>query len=183
MEAIPPLFHASRSLFLIGMMGSGKTTTGKQLAALLGWPFTDLDGFIEDQQQRSISDLFEKFGESGFRKLEREALQAVLMLNAPRVVACGGGTPCYFDNLHQMKHAGWVVYLETPVNILKQRLQNQSQSRPLLANAEEEETRLKALLEQRSAFYLQAHVVYQQNSNQMQVASDLYRQLALIGGH
>lgn len=182
MEAPRPLFRASRSLFLIGMMGSGKTTTGKQLAGLLGWPFTDLDEFIEERQGCGIPDLFEKFGEPGFRKLEREALQTVLRLDAPRVVACGGGTPCYYDNLTQMKDAGWVIYLETPVPVLVERLQSSTRERPLLVG-EDLEAVLETLLEQRSAFYLQAHVVYQQHSNQMQVASDLYRQLVLIGGH
>ncbi|MBK6904578.1 MAG: shikimate kinase [Saprospirales bacterium] len=132
MEAPRPLFRASRSLFLIGLMGSGKTTTGKQLAGLLGWPFTDLDGFIEERQGCGIPDLFEKIGEPGFRKLEREALQNVLRLDAPRVVACGGGTPCYYDNLTQMKDAGWVIYLETPVPILVERLQSSTRVRPLL---------------------------------------------------
>ena len=128
------IFVHSHSIFLIGMMGSGKSTTGEQLAKLLGWPFIDLDLRIEDQQRCSIAQIFSEKGEKGFRLLEREALQSVLALASPAVIACGGGTPCFFDNMENMKNSGWVVYLQTPVEVLKKRLVSGDPERPLLSD-------------------------------------------------
>lgn len=182
MEADRTLFRVSHSIFLVGMMGSGKTTTGKQLASLLGWPFSDLDQFIEESQGCSIQALFEKLGETEFRLLEREALLQVLDLPSPRVIACGGGTPCFSGNMDRMKEAGWVIYLETPVHLLVSRLKGKSYLRPLLSGIDIKSI-LTALIERRAPFYEQAHIVYQQKKEGMKVAEELFHQFIQIEGH
>ena len=83
---------------LIGYMGSGKTTIGKDLAKALGYEFIDLDLFIESKYELTVSDIFTKYGELGFRKREREALHEVLH-NTNIVLSVGGGTPVYYDNI------------------------------------------------------------------------------------
>ena len=177
------MFKASRSLFLVGMMGSGKTTTGKQLAGLLGWPFSDLDRFIEEHEGRKISEIFENQGEVGFREREQIALKMLLELPAPRVVACGGGTPCFYDNMARIKQAGWVIYLETPVWLLLARLQKRGAGgRPLLSGGEPPLI-LSRLLEERAACYRQAHIVYTQNADGLPVAQELFDQFLQIEGH
>jgi len=182
MEAERTLFRVSRPIFFIGMMGCGKTTTGKQLAALLGWPFSDLDQFIEERHGCDIRGLFKKAGEAQFRELERDALRSVLDLPMPRVIACGGGTPCFFDNLDRMKEAGWVIYLETPVSLLASRLSGAEDLRPLLSGIDIS-TALTSIISRRAPFYEQAHIVFQQKNEGMKVAEELFRQFIQIEGH
>jgi shikimate kinase len=182
MEPSPALSAPSRPIFLIGMMGSGKSTTGKQLARLLGWPFIDLDAQIEDQNGQTIGQLFERSGESGFRLIEQQALHEVIAAKKQAVVATGGGTPCFFDNLEAMKKAGWVVFLKTPLPLLVERLQAQHADRPLL-KGKQWEIKLEKLLTERNTCYEQAHIVYEQDRDEMQVAKDLFRHLIQISGH
>ena len=83
------------AIFLIGYMGSGKSTTGKILANQLGCSFIDLDSFIEEIEQKSIPDIFSLFGEETFRLIEHNALKKLIKQNGNAVIACGGGTPCF----------------------------------------------------------------------------------------
>jgi shikimate kinase len=182
MRSAPRKFFTQNPIFLIGMMGSGKSTIGKQLARLMGWPFIDLDRFIEGERGISIPTLFARNGEYRFRMLERAALLQILEEPGPRIVACGGGTPCFFDNLERMKEAGWVVYLETPISVLLPRIAANAAQRPLLEGANPAQ-KLEELLSQRERWYLQAHVVYRQREEGMPVAEELYRNLIRIGGH
>lgn len=172
----------SSPIYLIGMMGCGKTTTGEQLANLLGWPFTDLDAYLERMAGCTIAELFSREGESGFRKLERQALLDILEAPSPNVVACGGGTPCFFDNLELMKRKGWVIYLETPLALLAERLKKDRRARPLLETPDPEQV-LANLLEARKKFYSRAQIIYQQRREGMNVAGELAGHLVNIGGH
>ncbi|MFN5829806.1 MAG: shikimate kinase, partial [Bacteroidota bacterium] len=88
-------------VYLTGFMGSGKTTVGKKLAAQLNYTFIDLDSYIEKQEGRSISELFNEHGENYFREVEHQCLQTLLKLEK-LVIACGGGTPCFYDAMQQM---------------------------------------------------------------------------------
>lgn len=170
MRTARPLF---KPIFLIGMMGCGKSATGKQLAHLLGWPFIDLDRLIEDESGLSIPEIFSRYGEEKFRLLEREALNKALVIRGPFVAATGGGTPCFFDNMLKMKEKGWVVYLRTPTEILMRRLAGDLSERPLFYS-ENGEKILTELMQKRNEYYEQAHIVYDQKREGMKIAEELF---------
>ncbi len=170
MRTTRPLF---KPIFLIGMMGCGKSTTGKQLANLLGWPFIDLDRLIEDESGLSIPEIFSRYGEEKFRQLEREALHKTLAIQEPFVAATGGGTPCFFDNMLKMKEKGWVVYIRTPIEILVRRLAKEASERPLFYPQNGEKI-LTELIKKRKEYYEQAHIVYEQKREGMKIAEELF---------
>jgi shikimate kinase len=126
----------TRHLFLTGFMGSGKTYWGSRVADRLQIPFVDLDAWIEAQENRSINAIFSTLGENGFRVLESGYLHRLAAL-PPSVVATGGGTPCFFDNLNWMKRHGHIVYLEVPEDHLLERLLPEREQRPLIRNLDE----------------------------------------------
>ena len=138
------------NLYLVGMMGSGKSVTGKKLAALLGYAFVDLDQWIEEKHRRSITEIFEKEGETFFR-----AQEAVLLAEAcgagPRVVATGGGTVLRPENVERMQATGKVIYLETSLGLLWHRVKSK-QDRPLLKGADPK-TSLASIFEARRPLY------------------------------
>lgn len=133
--------------FLIGFMGAGKTTYGKQLASQNDWQFIDLDAYIEEKTSKSISQLFEEKGEIPFRQIEADALRLLihhvsfppLGAVSPVVVACGGGTPLFHDNHDLMKAIGKTVYLKVKPEILFERLLKEKLKRPLIQNIPDEE--------------------------------------------
>lgn len=118
-------------IFLIGFMGSGKTTLGKKLARVMGYDFVDLDKVIETRAGQSIPDFFAKHGEEAFRALERDCLQTGLPAGNT-VVATGGGAPCYYDNMEWMNRHGVTVYLMLEPKALASRLKG-SADRPLIS--------------------------------------------------
>lgn len=119
-----------KNIFLIGMMGSGKTVTGAALAEGLGAKFVDLDVEIEKAAGMSINDIFEMHGEPYFRGLEREALKRAARVPG-QVIATGGGIVLAVENVIAMKDSGVVVYLRTPLEVLEKRLA-EKKDRPLL---------------------------------------------------
>lgn len=155
------------NIYLIGFMGSGKSHTGQQLADALRMPFVDLDDRIEALAGCSIAQLFEYKGETYFRELEAKALRATLS-DAPAVVSCGGGTPCFHDNMDWIKTNGLSIYLKASVPLLVRRLQKGQEHRPLIRGLNE--TELAAFIEERVAqrefFYKQAQYMLLQEDNQ-----------------
>jgi shikimate kinase len=120
-------------IYIIGFMGSGKTTAGKKLASILEWSFIDLDKKIEDFTGRTIPELFSVYGEEHFRNVESEVLKS-LGSHANTVISTGGGTPCHYDNMAYMIETGLTLYLKlTPVQ-LKSRLNGSKGERPLIMN-------------------------------------------------
>lgn len=152
----------TRHVFLIGFMGSGKTHWGHILAERLGVPFLDLDAFIETGEGKSIAAIFEVLGENGFRASEREYLHRVAAM-PPTVIATGGGTPCFFNNMPWMKQHGTTIYLKTSPEILFGRLKNERMQRPLLKNLSEAELRdfIRERLEERGPFYRRADFIWE----------------------
>jgi shikimate kinase len=147
-------------IFLIGYMGSGKSTAGKKLAAKLGFEFIDLDKFIESETGKTIPEIFADKGENEFRALENNALKK-LITREHVVVACGGGTPCYYGNMELMNNNGTTIYLKMSADSLASRLINAKDKRPLIQNKSEEELRtyINEHLEKREDIYHQAHYI------------------------
>lgn len=143
------------------MPGSGKTTLGKALALELDRHFTDLDQTIETQQQQSISDIFNAQGEEAFRLLESKYLKEISTAGELQVIATGGGTPCYHQNMDYILQNGISVYLEVPEEILMERLLAGPQDRPLLLDKKGPQLLeyLSELLKQRKPYYRRATLV------------------------
>lgn len=112
-------------------MGSGKSKTGEALAKILKIPFVDTDTLIENKTGLSISEIFELNGEESFRKIEQEVLHSTFSIDNV-IVATGGGTPCYKDNMEWMKQNGITVYLEANSGLLFHRLAISKAGRPLI---------------------------------------------------
>src|ERR1700744_2536946 len=119
-------------VFLIGMPACGKTSLGKRLAKHLSFNFVDLDKYLALKENRSIPAIFSEEGEVVFRELEAKYLTEISETTADTVVAVGGGTPCYHNNVERMLSAGKVIYLNTSVDTLFLRLKNDIK-RPLFA--------------------------------------------------
>ncbi|WP_395811195.1 shikimate kinase [Daejeonella sp.] len=147
-------------VFLVGFMGSGKTTIGKKLANYLTCDFIDLDKLIETKVGMSIVEYFELHGESAFRDLEREVLQKT---DFPEnvIIATGGGAPCFGDNMLWMNENGLVAYLSLSPKALASRLENSKTDRPLIRNLKGDELEgfISAKLAEREPFYNQSKFV------------------------
>ena len=148
-------------IILIGYMGAGKTTIGKILAKDLGVPFYDLDWYIETRMRKKVKQIFDERGEEGFRIIERNMLHEVAEFEDV-VVACGGGTPCFFDNMEYLVGQGDVVYLRGTPDVLFRHLKMGKGVRPLLLGKNDEELLeyIKENVEKREEFYMKAnHIV------------------------
>ncbi|HCS20697.1 MAG TPA: shikimate kinase [Bacteroidetes bacterium] len=147
-----------KALFLVGFMGAGKSTLGKELAQRLSWDFYDLDEEIERIHHHSIPELFSELGETKFRVLEKEVLNGFETKTASFVLASGGGTPCFFDNMEWMKKQGEVLFIDTEPRELLRRLKGKESGRPVLKSLKPErfEEEMLILLGKRRPFYLQA---------------------------
>jgi shikimate kinase len=147
-------------IFLTGYMGSGKSTAGKKLAAKLNFEFIDLDKFIESECGQTISEIFDTKGENEFRALEHNALKK-LIIKDNLVIACGGGTPCYYGNMELMNNNGITIYLKMSADTLASRLANAKGKRPLLENKTEAELKeyITEHLEKREDIYHQAQYI------------------------
>jgi shikimate kinase len=144
-------------LFICGMPGSGKSTLGKRLANKLLYDFCDLDKCIEKYSGQSTASLIQAFGEDHFRKIEADVLRNFSFQN-PCVVSCGGGTPCFHDNLNWMKKQGTLMFLDVPLVSLIQRILQADglKKRPLLGeNPEEAQNKLSQIWLEREPFFNQ----------------------------
>ena len=149
-------------IFLIGFMGAGKSFLGKLWGEMNAIPFYDLDTLIEQEERKTVENIFEIYGEDYFR--EREA---AVLRNTDRfencIIACGGGTPCFFDNMHWMNKTGVTVFLNETESNIYDHIKKDDTIRPLINNQDEETLRLfiKNKLQSRIAFYNQSQLVLQ----------------------
>ena len=165
---------SGRSLYLVGMMGSGKTSTGRPLAERLGYGFVDADAVIEQAAGCSIPEIFERDGEAGFRSLESQVLSAISQRHS-LVVATGGGVvtqPEYWGLLH----SGIVIWLDVVPDQLLKRLNADSTVRPLLQTADPEAA-LNALLNERRPLYAEADLTVVINDETPETVADGILQL------
>ena len=148
-----------KPIYLIGFMGSGKTTFGKKLAHSLKVPFLDLDQEIVNKIGMSIPNYFENYGEEEFRKLEKELLNSTAALSG--IISTGGGTPCFYDNMEWLLQHGLVVYLKHSAKSLWNRLnQSDVSKRPALKGMTGDKllSFIEERLDSRALYYDQAHV-------------------------
>lgn len=151
-----------KRIFLIGYMGAGKTTVGKELAARMGLSFIDLDYYIERRYRKTVRQLFAEKGEEAFREIERKMLHEVSMFEDV-LISTGGGTPCFYGNMAFMKETGTVVYLKVSVEELTKRLELCKHTRPVLQGRSGEELKgfIADNLRQREPFYKEASIVFE----------------------
>lgn len=148
-------------IILIGYMGAGKTTIGKTLAKQLGVPFYDLDWYIETRMRKKVKQIFDERGEEGFRIIEKNMLHEAAEFEDV-VLACGGGTPCFFDNMEYMVGQGDVVYLRGTPEVLFRHLKMGKGVRPLLLGKNDEELLeyIRENVKKREEFYIKAnHII------------------------
>ena len=151
-------------------MGSGKTHWGRQLSKKLGIPFFDLDEQIVSHEEKSIPEIFAAEGEEYFRLLEKDVLYIITESHDSFVMACGGGTPCYYNNIEYMSKSGTSVWINTPVQTLYERLINEKESRPLIKNLSDEQLKgyiIKKYAD-RKIYYEQADVIVDEEPVQLE---------------
>jgi shikimate kinase len=126
-------------IFLIGFMGAGKTHWGRLLSQKLRIPFFDLDEQVESHAGKSIQEIFEQDGEENFRLHEKDALHIITESHDSFVMACGGGSPCYFNNIDYMNQSGTTIWINTPLEVLYTRLLAEKNQRPLISKLTDEQ--------------------------------------------
>ena len=147
-------------VFLLGFMGSGKSHWGKQLSERLGMRFFDLDQEIVNSEEKSITDIFSMHGEEYFRLKEMEVLHILTESHPTFIMACGGGTPCYFNNIEYMNQEGSTIWLNTPLKTLYTRLLIEREQRPLLRELTDQQLKnfISKKFADRKIYYEQAHI-------------------------
>ncbi len=150
-----------KRIILIGYMGAGKTTLGKALARLTDRPFYDLDQYIESRLHTTIPQIFAERGEAGFREAEKSMLHEVAEFEDV-IISCGGGTPCYSDNMDYLNRQGETVFLRATPQTLKEHLMMGKTQRPLIQGKTGDELIhfIEENLSQRMPFYSKAkHII------------------------
>ncbi len=166
------------NLYLVGMMGVGKTTIGKVLAEKFHYRFVDTDDVIVQATGKSINEIFRQDGEAAFRSVEKNVL-AQVSTYTQMVVATGGGIVMYQENWSYM-HYGLIIWLDAPVELLIQRLAEDT-SRPLLQDTNPE-AKLRSLLQQRQPMYAQAdlHIPISSQETPTQIADKILTQIPRV---
>lgn len=172
-----------KRIFLIGYMGSGKTTLGRAFSKAEGLAFIDLDWYIERRFHKTIQQFFAERGEEGFREVERRMLHEVADIEDV-VIAAGGGTPCFFDNMDYMNEHGITVLLQAKPQTLFNRLKVAKMQRPLLANKTDEELMAFIMegLQKRHSYYAKAQYTFASDEleSQEQISDSVQRLRNLI---
>ncbi|MFN8371156.1 MAG: shikimate kinase [Bacteriovoracaceae bacterium] len=164
-------------IFLTGMMGSGKSSLGQNLADKLNTPFIDLDKKIEIKLKKNIDQIFSEFGEDFFRKEESLVLTDMIAQfsnESEFVCALGGGTIMNGANLDLIKRSGTLIFIDVNIKELVERLKRGKSNRPLLKNLNEQdlESKLVEIYNKRSDSYKKAHIIIENNSNNIDFVTD-----------
>ncbi len=150
-----------KNIYLLGFMGSGKSFFGKSLSQRFDLNYLDLDEFIEATFKLSIPQIFNSIGEKGFRKNEANLLRKTIEFNQ-YIISCGGGTPCFHDNMKWIKDHGISIYLKTSEELLFKRLNDQKEGRPLISSMSDDDLKhfISMKIKEREKFYEQADYTY-----------------------
>jgi len=148
-------------IFLVGFMGAGKTTAGKELAKQMNCSFVDLDFFIERRYHKTIRQIFEEKGEDVFRKMEQKMLHEVAEFEDV-IISTGGGTPCFYQNMLFMNEKGTTVYLKVSNEELFRRISQHKSVRPMLKDFSGDSLFrfVEETMAKRKPFYEQARIIY-----------------------
>lgn len=151
-------------------MGSGKTHWGRLLSEKLGIRFFDLDEQVTEHAGKSIPEIFETVGEEQFRMIEKEVLYIITESHDSFVMACGGGSPCYFNNIEYMNQSGTTVWINTPTEVLFQRLMLEKEKRPLIKDLSDEQLLgfISKKFSDRKIYYELANVKVEENPVQLE---------------
>lgn len=171
----------SHPVFICGMMGSGKSTIGKQLAEDLNVPFTDLDDMIEESEGMTIPEIFNQNKEEGFREIEKRLL-VKLAGDVEGVVALGGGSLQNQQIVDHLKLYGWLVYIDASQVEILDRLSDTS-GRPMIDDSKELSSRISSLFDERMKFYEQAHFSIQTEKKPVeQITTEILKKLTIYEG-
>ena len=156
-------------LYLIGFMGCGKTHWGRLLSEKLQIPFFDLDDAVVEQEEKPIASIFEEEGEEYFRLLEKDVLHMITESHESFIMACGGGTPCYYNNIDYMKRQGTTIWINCSVQCLFDRLIMEREKRPLIKDLTDEGLRsyIQKKYASRKIFYEQASIILSEEQTNM----------------
>lgn len=162
-------------IFLIGFMGCGKTTIGRALAKSMKIEWIDLDRHTENRKGKSVTEIFETEGEEAFRMAERDALHS---LSDNLIVSCGGGTPCFYDNMERMSENGITLYLHTSIDSLYKRISEESVGRPLVSGKARQE--IERLFLFREHTYNKANYIIDTDNKSVEEVEKGIEQILLI---
>ena len=138
-------------------MGSGKSTVGRKLSSATGLNFIDLDNDIREKEGKTINEIFDEEGEDYFRQTEHNLLKEIIEKDS-FILSCGGGTPCFFDNMSMMNRNGITIYLKMNIDAIYSRLLNSPDNRPLLKKIPGDKLRnyIETSLKEREKYYKMA---------------------------
>lgn len=177
--------NKERILTLTGFMGCGKSSVGRELSAAAGLPFTDLDEYIERSQGRSIPEIFASEGETGFRRIESEALKSALQECRSGILALGGGALTTPGNVLLVKENTLCIYLRATVDTLVENLSDASEGRPMLSTEKPLREHIESLLKKREAAYIEAasYIIDTDGLTPQQIALSIQSELGMpVGG-
>lgn len=165
-------------LFIIGMPGSGKSYFGRKLSKTLHLKFVDLDEAIEKESGKKIKEIISKDGEDTFRQIEKDVLRSFDQTNQI-LISCGGGTPIYHDNIKWMKNQGVILWLNTNLDKISERISKNLTRRPMFLglNQQEIELKIKELYEKRRKIYQQADIIVESGKSGSVLLSVVIQQI------
>lgn len=167
-------------IYLIGYMGSGKSTVGKELASRLGWKFIDLDEVIIERSGLTIPEIFRRYGEHTFRQLESSALVSTVEMSQV-IVATGGGAPCFNDNIDVLTANGLTIFLNGSIDTIVNRIRADSSVRPIVASKSKNELRsfIEDHLAARLTFYKQANITVDIDQSISEIVDEILEKINL----